>query len=144
MLAVRQFEQRHQEFQGRGLELVRVFYSPRDSLAAFASTPFPVLADPERRVYAAFAVRRGLRALLAPAAVRRVREARRLGLRPRWRDAIRDGFRGFPADFLIGSGGELLQVRYGSHFADSVVPEAVHQWLDEIEGKARDSTQTVW
>ena len=69
-------------------------------------------------------------------ALRRTHEARRAGLRPKWRDALRDGIGGNPADFLIGPDGTIVRARYGRHFADGLAPEAALEWIDAATGGA--------
>ncbi|MCK6444797.1 MAG: redoxin domain-containing protein [Planctomycetes bacterium] len=129
---MRQFAARHTECAAASLEIVRVFHSPVEALAHYVEAeprvPFPVLADPTRRVYRAFGVRRGLAALLRPSGWRRAREAARAGLRPRWRDTFAHGISGFPADFLIGADGRIEQARYGANFTDSLTVDEALRW----------------
>ncbi|MHC5065482.1 MAG: redoxin domain-containing protein, partial [Planctomycetota bacterium] len=69
MLSVRQFAQRRQEFFQRGVELVRIFHSPLEALRSYAegehAIELPVLADPEKQVYQAYGVHRGIRDVFA-------------------------------------------------------------------------------
>jgi peroxiredoxin len=126
---------------------VRVFHSPVDALRGYASgpgaVPFPVLGDPGREVYRRYGVGGSLRSLfsLFRGGVReRFRLARASGLHSRFRDALRDGIGGNPADFLIGPDGRLLQVRYGEHLADSVPVAAALAWIDAAERPGRERT----
>ncbi|MBM4014296.1 MAG: redoxin domain-containing protein [Planctomycetes bacterium] len=136
MLSTRQFAARHAEFAARGVALVRLFHSPPEALQELVrgerAVPFTIVADPERVAYRAFGVGGSLFALLRPGALARIREARTHGLTPRWRDALRDGIGGCPADFLIGADGRLRAVRYGRHFADSLAPAAALGWIDAL------------
>ena len=124
---------------------MRIFRSPvaalRELVDGSVPLPFPLLADPERRVYRLFGVGASWLALLSSAARARAREARASGLRPRWRDALRDGIGGSPADFLVGPDGRLLRARYGGHFADSIGPRAALEWIDSARGAAADSSR---
>jgi len=127
---VRQFAAAYPRFQAAGVEIVRVFPSPLSALDRYASgglkAPFPVLADPERHAYDAFRVERGWRCLFSREGWRRSFAASRQVEGPRWRDMIRDGIRGFPADFLIGEDGRILHAHYAAHFADGLtIPEAL-------------------
>lgn len=137
---MRQFAARHSECVAAGFALVRVFHSPVAALAHYVDgeprVPFPVLADPTRRVYRAFGVRRGLLALLRPSGWRRAREAALAGLRPRWRDTFAHGIAGFPADFLIGADGRIERARYGANFTDSLTVEAALVWAREAANPA--------
>ena len=134
MLSTRQFAARHAEFVARDVALVRVFHSPAPALRDHAvgphALPFPVLADPEKRVYREYGIGSSWLALLKPGALARIREARAHGLAPRWRDALRDGIGGTPADFLIGRDGKIVALHYGTHFADSTPPAAALAWID--------------
>jgi hypothetical protein len=146
VLATRQFAARHSEFTRRGVELVRVFRSPVEALAGFArgpgAVPFAVVADPGRVAYRLFGVPTSLLALLRRGALARMREAAGAGLKPRWRDALRDGLGGCPADFLIGNDGRVVHARYGLHLADSLAPEAALRWIDAAaaRGTLREGT----
>ncbi|MCC6407574.1 MAG: redoxin domain-containing protein [Planctomycetes bacterium] len=135
---MRQFAARYSDLRERGLELVRVFHSPVEALAHYVESeprvPFPVLGDPERRVYRAFGVRRGLGALLKPSGWKRAREAAAAGLKPRWRDTFAHGISGFPADFLIGADGRIERVHYGANFTDSLSVAAAFEWLERADG----------
>jgi hypothetical protein len=131
---VRQFAARADEFERRGLPLVRVSHSPvgalRDYVEGPGAVPFAVLADPGRRVYRAYGIGASWLAFLrARGALGRVREATRTGLKPRWSDALRDGIGGSPADFLIDASGLLERVHYGAHHADSLTPETALAWI---------------
>lgn len=136
-MTTRQFAARHAEFVRRGVDLVHLFHSPAPALADFAvgeqKVPFPVVADPGRVAYRLYGVGAGLSSLwslLTGVALRQIHEARRSGLRPKWRDALRDGIGGNPADFLIGADGRIERARYGRHFADSLEPEEALAWID--------------
>ncbi len=119
---------------------MHVFKSPVAALAPLGSgearVPFDVVADPERVAYRLYAIPGSLLSLwslLTRRGVARSLEARRAGLRPRLRDALRDGIGGSPADFLIGPDGGILRAHYGAHFADSVLPAAALGWITEAQ-----------
>ena len=132
-LHLRSFVTRATEIAAAGIGEVVVFHSSREELLEHASdVPFPVVADPGRRLYAEFGVEAAPRALLDPRAwwpiVRAIghslwgiiRHGRRMPpLAPR------GGSFGLPADFLIGRDGRVQACRYGSHADD--------QWsVDEL------------
>ncbi len=137
MLTTRQFAARYPDFEQRGVELVRIFRSPvnalRDHAEGAHAVPFPVLGDPERVVYRSYGVSGSLfslRALFTLAARERMHQAAASGIKPRWRDALRDGIAGSPADFLIDAAGRIVQLQYGRHFADSITPVQALAWID--------------
>jgi peroxiredoxin len=117
-----------------------VFRSPVAALHELGAgehrVPFDVVADPERLAYRLFGVGGRLSSLwsmVTGRALQRIREARRAGLKPDWRDALRDGISGNPADFLIGPDGRIVRAHYGDHFADSVLPTTALEWIDESQ-----------
>jgi len=127
----------------RGVGLVQVFHSPADALRELATgphaLPFPVVADPGKVAYRLFHVGGSWASLWSIATGRafaRTREAAASGLRPRWRDVLRDGAGGSPADFLIAPDGTVARAHYGAHFADSLSPAAALAWIDELPGRA--------
>jgi peroxiredoxin len=118
-----------------------VFRSPIVALHELATgdhrVPFDVVADPGRVAYRLYGVGGRLASLwsmVSGRALGRVREARRAGLKPDWRDALRDGISGNPADFLIGPDGRIVRARYGRHFADSLLPKEALEWLGTANG----------
>jgi peroxiredoxin len=125
----------------RGVALIRVFRSPVAALHALGAgdhrVPFDVLADPGRVAYRLYGVGgrfASLWSMVTGRALGRIREARRAGLRGDWRDALRDGISGNPADFLIGPDGRIARARYGAHFADSLLPKEALEWIDAAAG----------
>ncbi|MFD7447042.1 AhpC/TSA family protein [Streptomyces sp. NPDC059909] len=106
---------------------------PADELAEYAADlPFALIADPGKRLYAEFGVESAPRSLLSPRAwgpiVLAVARSAREMARGRERGPARSqpgGRLGLPADFLIGSDGRVLAVKYGEHVYD--------QWsVDEL------------
>nr|WP_261399302.1 AhpC/TSA family protein [Streptomyces misionensis] len=118
-----------------------VFHSPAAELREHtAELPFPVVADPDRRLYVEFGVESAPRALLNPRAWGPVLRA---VLRSTWTIARRrehapaaqphGGRLGLPADFLIDGEGRVLAVRYGEHAYD--------QWsVDEVLARAAEAS----
>jgi hypothetical protein len=143
VLSTRQFAARHAEFERLGVQLVQVFKSPVAALAPLGAgsgrVPFDVVADPERLAYRLYGIPGSLLSLwslFTRRGLARALEARRAGLRPRRRDALRDGVGGSPADFLIGPDGGILRAHYGAHFVDSLPPDAALAWITEVQGSA--------
>ena len=120
---------RHAEILDAGVREVVIFHSPADELRPHvADLPFPVIADPEKRLYAEFGVESAPRALLDPrvwpAIVRAVLRAVRHRDRP---PALvpHGGRTGLPADFLIAPDGRVVAHKHGEHAYD--------QWsVDEL------------
>jgi hypothetical protein len=128
-LTVQQFAALVPEFTAHGVPVVRVFHSPVAALQGLTDLPLTVLADPHRDLYRQFGVQQSLWSLFHWRAWPRVLASRRAGLRPRWRDALRDGFRGLPADFLVGPDGLIERCHYGRIFTDHLPPQEALAWL---------------
>nr|WP_285733441.1 peroxiredoxin-like family protein [Kitasatospora phosalacinea] len=125
-LHLRGFAVRHPQLREAGVREVAVFHSPADELRPYADgLPFPLVADPEQRLYRAYGVERGARALLDPrvwpSIVRGLARSVPLVLRGRERPPASrplGGRLGLPADFLLGSDGRIAAAHYGTHAAD--------------------------
>ncbi len=124
---------RHNEVLAASIQEVVVFHSSTNELLPFVNgLPFVVIADPNKKLYADFAVESAPRALLDPRAwipmargiLRSLGEIL-YGEQPVPPLNPRGGRLGLPAEFLIASDGNLLACKYGSHAYD--------QWsLDEL------------
>ncbi|MFF4342552.1 peroxiredoxin-like family protein [Kitasatospora sp. NPDC001540] len=125
-LHLRSFAVRHPQLREAGVREVAVFHSPADELRPYADgLPFPLLADPEQRLYRAYGVERGARALLDPrvwpSIVRGLARSVPLVLRGRERPPASrplGGRLGLPADFLLTADGRIAAAHYGTHAAD--------------------------
>lgn len=124
---------RHSELAAASIREVVVFHSTAAELRPYCdSLPFETIADPDKRLYAAFGVESGLRALLSPRVWIPILRGviRSMGRTLRGRVPLpsiipRGGRLGLPADFLIASSGTILACKYGSHAYD--------QWsVDEV------------
>lgn len=120
------------------IQEIVVFHSTTEALLPHAGDlPFAVIADPDKRLYAAFGVESAPRSLLDPRAWVPVMRGvlRSLGAILRGRQPVpslnpQGGRFGLPADFLIASNGRVVASKYGSHVYD--------QWqVDEILALSR-------
>jgi hypothetical protein len=124
-----------EEIGAAGIREVVVFHSTAKALRKHeAELPFAVIADPDRRLYREFGVRRSGRALFSPRVWGTLLRAlvaslgaslrRRAPLAPL---APRGGTFGLPADLLIDAGGRVVAVHYGTHAYDQwSVGELLH------------------
>ncbi|MFD6415543.1 peroxiredoxin-like family protein [Streptomyces sp. NPDC060194] len=142
-LHLRSMAVRHAEIAAAGIREVVLFHSPADQLLPYADEfPFPLVPDPDRRLYAQFGVGSSPRALLDPRAwgpvLRAVAVSTWLLLRGRERPpALRQphGRLGLPADVLLGADGRVAAVKYGEHADD--------QWsVDELLAVAANAVRT--
>jgi peroxiredoxin len=131
---------RHHEILSAGIREVAVFHTTASDLRPFtAELPFAVVADPDKRLYAAFGVEASSRALFNPQAWIPILRGmlRSLGRVMRRSQPVTSfhpegGMLGLPADFLIGTDGRVLACKYGKHIYD--------QWsVDDLLSHARNS-----
>jgi peroxiredoxin len=132
-LHLRSFAMRNAEVLSAGVREVVVFHSSAAELRPHVEgLPFAVVADPGKRLYEDFGVESAGRALLDP----RAWPAIIAGILNSVRGIVRHrvpapalsphgGRFGLPADFLIGSDGQILAVKYGQHAND-------HWSVDEL------------
>lgn len=132
-LHLRSVVRRHGEIEAAGVREVVVFHSSAAELSRHVhGLPFPVVADPGKRLYAEFGVESAPRALLDPRAwvpvLRAVLGGALAVARGRERLPARrqpGGRLGLPADFLLAPDGRVLAAKYGEHAYD--------QWpVDEL------------
>jgi peroxiredoxin len=137
-LHLRSFSRRIGEIEAAGVHEVVVFHSTPEEMKQYESDlPFTVIGDPQKRLYAAFGVEAGLRALLDPrawpgilggvvdATVESFRRGKLMG-----NTDPHGGRIGLPADFLIAPDGRVRACKYGAHADD--------QWsVDEMLALAR-------
>lgn len=124
-LHLHSLKSRYLELEAAGIREVVVFHSTRDRLLEKQpSMPFPIIADPDKSLYAEFGVERGWRGVLNPRVLIQTLRAGLLKQRivvP----AIGDSPIGLPGDFLIAPDGRVLACKYGDHAYD--------QWsVDEL------------
>lgn len=123
-LHIRSFMQRHEEITALGVLEVAVFHSSKESmLAHHAHTPFALIADPTKSLYAEFGVEASLLSVLHPRSwLPAMRGLLKHGASP---PEHGESPLGLPADFLIAQDGRILACKYGEHAYD--------QWsVDEL------------
>jgi peroxiredoxin len=135
-LHLRSFALRADEIAAAGVREVIVFHSYAEELKpAESDVPFPVIPDPQKKLYTEFRVGTSWRSVTAPAAMATVPRAAWLATKRRFtigaplpvRPAT-NGRTGLPADFLITPDGHVAAVKYGEHSGDSwSVDEVLNQ-----------------
>lgn len=138
-LHLRSVAQRHEEIRAAGVREVALFHSSADDLRSYGADelPFPVVADPDKRLYRAYGVESSPRALLDPRAWPSIIKGVLASLggiirhRRRVPPMTPEGGRyGLPADVLIASDGTVVACYYGTHASD--------QWsVDDLLAAAR-------
>ncbi len=132
-LHVRSISKRHDQIVAAGIREVVVFHSSAEAMREFQEElPFTTIADPDRQLYRAFGVESSPRALLSPKAWSAAARGMKGSGSVRAAAGVGEKHLGLPADFLIGSDGRVLAVKYGRHADD--------QWsVDELLGLATSS-----
>jgi peroxiredoxin len=125
-LHLRTFVRRRAEIEQAGVREIVLFHSSAVELRVHArDLPFPIVADPDRRLYVRFGVEAGRRALTDPRVWPYILKgvARALYRVIAGRQAMpplvpEGGSFGLPADVLIGTDGIVLACKYGEHAYD--------------------------
>jgi peroxiredoxin len=125
-LHMRSISRRHGEIVAAGVQEVVVFHSSADAMREFqADMPFKTIADPGKELYREFGVGASPKAVLNPRAWSAAARGMKGRASLRGAAGLSENHLGLPADFLIGSEGRVLAVKYGSHADD--------QWsVDEL------------
>ena len=133
-LRVHELMQRRTEFKDFDLSLVAVFQSSRTQIMQYVSTqepPFPILPDPGLHLYRDYRVETSWRGFLIGATRHVVKafRAMRLGFLP---GSMQGNVLRVPADFLIGTRGEILIAYYGHNISDHLPIETVVRQLGAL------------
>jgi peroxiredoxin len=138
-LHIHSFIQRHDELVHKGVQEVAIFHSPPEKLYPYQNTtPFALVADPNKHLYRQFYVETSLSAILHP----KVWLSGVIGL-------IRHGLHlpskgesplGLPADFLIASDGKILAAHYGIHAYDHWEIDELLSLIESVPHTKNEST----
>ena len=120
-LHMHRFIQEHHMVAAAGLTTVVFYHSPPEKLAASQreATPFDLVPDPAKRIFAAYGVETGLRGLVSPAVMRDYAKALAAGYSPGLFSSD-GGITGNPADFIVDASGRIVFAHYGAQYADSL------------------------
>lgn len=130
-LQVHALAQRAPAWQARGLELVAVFQSPRESILAHAGKverPFAILPDPGRGLYRAYGVEGSWGGFLrAGLQVGKLAAALKEGFLP---GRMEGDVNMIPADFLIDEEGRVALAFYGRDISDHLDIAVIERFVD--------------
>ncbi|MBV1756715.1 MAG: AhpC/TSA family protein [Dethiosulfatibacter sp.] len=117
-------------FKEKGLELIAIFQSPADRILEYVgkqNTPFPIIADPEQRLYKLYGVEVSglglIKALFKPG---KFKEALNKGFHTGTMEGPKSRI---PADFLIDEKGIILKAYYGKDIGDHMPIEMIKDLL---------------
>lgn len=130
-LQVHALSKRAPDWQARGLDLVAVFQSPRESILEHAGKepkPFAILPDPARALYRAYGVE-GSWAGFAKAGLQfgKLAAALKEGFLP---GRMEGDINMVPADFLIDEEGRVALAYYGRDISDHLDLDQVERFLE--------------
>jgi peroxiredoxin len=121
-LRVHELRSAYPTLRARGVEVAVVFHSPARAILRHVGrqdAPFPLIADPGRRLYALYGVERSwprlVMSVVLPSFLVAAVKASALGY---WGGRVDGEWARMPADFLIGPGGRVLVAHYGAHIGD--------------------------
>lgn len=135
-LRVRHLIRRYEQWHALGLEAIAVFESPASSLeehVARQQAPFPLIADPEARLYSLYGVEVSEAKVEATIADPRTKsfiaEAEAEGFALRHEEG--SNFHRIPAEFLIGEDGIVRFAHYGELVTDHLPLDAIDRFAAE-------------
>jgi thioredoxin-dependent peroxiredoxin len=132
-LHLKAVSRRYELYEKRGLKIVAVFESSAENFAEakFSSFKFPLIADPEKRLYQLYETKVSLAAVVRPSVVGKLFQAIFSGER----QGSIDGELGqVPAHFLIAEDGILEYIYYGKTIADHIPWNWVDEFIQERQG----------
>ena len=127
-LHLREFLKKHEELSKAGIEVVVVYHSPKWRLEQNMQQqlPFPIIADPDKKLFKLYGVKNSLAGMFSFAVWRDYALALAAGFSAGMLSHD-GGISGHPADFLVDEKGILRHAHYGVDYADSLT---VSQALD--------------
>lgn len=133
-LRVHDLAQRHAEWHKRGLDMLAVFQSPADKMRQYVGEqhpPFPLIPDPDQKLYALYGVGHSWGGFLKAWAIRLpeiVRSVIGKGYLP---GSLEGGIHRIPADFIIDPHGLIAEAYYGQDIGDHMPMERIEPFLLE-------------
>ena len=123
------------DYRSAGLQVVAIFESPRESMLQYVGkqdAPFPIIADPEARLYTLYGVESSEEKIAAtmamPGTLQVIGAAAAQGFQ--LTEEAGSNFLRMPADFFIGADGMVLD----AHYADYVWDHMPFARIEELLG----------
>lgn len=143
-LHLRSFARRHAELVTANARVIAIFHSSAGELEAVqGAVPFPILPDPDRKLYAEFGVGTSLRSVLDPRAWSAAFRAVVSRASPDPSAGRAGGAFGLPADLLISPSGRVDAAKYGVHADDSWSVDEVLALLATAHQRDRASLEVA-
>jgi peroxiredoxin len=134
---------RHGELELAGLETVVLFHTPIDELAdsVAGELPFTAIADPDKRVFAAYGVEASLSGMASTRVMRDYARALKAGYHSASMSQ-HGGIKGLPADFIVGIDGKVQYVHYGVNFSDTVPVDEILSVVARLDNPDGDRAKS--
>ncbi len=129
-LRVHEMIQQHSSLKRKGVEILAVFQSDAKTIARYVgkqNPPFPLIADPEEKLYERFGLKKGLWAFLHPANFLLLLKAIRLGFRGMSPEGT---ITRIPGDFLIAPGLKITREFHGKKIGDHIPWEEIEHFAE--------------
>lgn len=138
-LRVQKLIKNYASFSEKGLKIVAVFQSSSETIARYVgkqSAPFPIIADPEMRLYQLYGVESRWSGLFSVRVIRAALAAFGQGFAPGRMDGP---LHRVPGDFLLTPEGRVAVAHYGRDIDDHLSLEVINAWLHEraVVGESR-------
>jgi len=118
--------------EARGLSIIAVFESSVENVSKYAgkqNAPFPIVADPEQKLYAAYSLEKStlglVKVLFQPGKLYRAIS----GFSPK-PHKIDSPINRLPADFLIDENLVIRKARYGADIGDHIPDQEIYDFLN--------------
>lgn len=131
-LRIHELSLRCTAWQTQGLEMLAVFQSPAEKLRQYVGKQqalFPLLPDPEQRLYALYGVKCSWAGFLKAWATRLPEISRSIVGRGFLPGSVEGGIHRIPADFVIDPQGRVAVAYYGQDIGDHLPVERIDHLL---------------
>jgi peroxiredoxin Q/BCP len=130
-MAIQELIRNHAAFEKEGIQIIGLFASSKEEILKYAGKqkpPFPILADPQFKIYKAYGVEISyggmMKSMLNPKNVFKAMFGGFFNLRSMKDKPI------VPADFLINEHQNIHKAYYGKDFGDHLPVEEVLEWKE--------------
>lgn len=130
-LRINKIIQKYPLYKENNLEIISFFQSPKESMLEFMDKqdcPFPIIADPEKKMYKQYGIESSfLKLLIGLANWKSSKEAFQKGFYP---GKVEGDMKTVPADFLIDENFTIRKAFYGSHIGDHIPFEDIEKFIN--------------
>lgn len=133
-LRVHDLAQMHASWQARGLDMLAVFQSPSDKMRQYVGeqhAPFPLIPDPEQKLYALYGVDHSWVGFLKAWGTRLPEIGRSVIGKGYLPGSVEGGIHRIPADFVIDPHGRIAEAYYGQDIGDHLPVKRIEDYLQE-------------